>query len=178
MKENYIGQIITVVVPPKNFEKYEKWLKKLKKTAKEFSGFLGMDVIRPKSEITPEYVILFRFKNQKKLDRWNSSPALKQLLKDNQNLFLYRQIEVKNLGLETFMNLPKMESFYPRPSRYKLITIGILTVYPLIVLIGFITTPVFADLPRWLATLANVCILSPLIGFLLPKVTRLFKWWL
>ena len=66
MKENYIGQIITVVVPPKNFEKYEKWLKKLKKTAKEFSGFLGMDVIRPKSETTPEYVILFRFKNQKK----------------------------------------------------------------------------------------------------------------
>lgn len=178
MIKEYVGNVVIIAVPKKNIFKFEKWAKRLKGELVKFPGFLGIDVIRPKDENSIEYTFLIRFKNEKKLEKWQHSLELKQLIKKVETLILYKKVEFKKMGIELFLDTPKFTENYNKPSKFKLIIVGIITVYPLILVVGFLTSGLFSFLPNWLSMFLNVCIISPMIGFLLPKVTILLEGWL
>jgi len=81
-------------------------------------------------------------------------------------------------GLETWFTLPTQPNMTP-PPRYKMAVVTLLVIYPLSLGMG-------AALTRWLSAipvvprslLGSVVMIALMTYVIMPRVTRLFRWWL
>jgi antibiotic biosynthesis monooxygenase (ABM) superfamily enzyme len=175
---NYSREFISIVVYPDKISVYKTWLLKLEETIKHYEGFLGIDIILPKNISEPEYLIIVAFKNENDLQKWNESKDLEQFRQETKDFVKFKAKPKETVGVELFFNRPNINKYYPNPAFCKKVLIGVLAVYPVILVSRYTITPLFKDLPVWLSILISTCFISPIIGWLMPKVTKLFSSWL
>ena len=98
-----LDRAVTVVVSrrvtPGNEEAFERLSVQLTQCAAEFAGYLGATMLKPASAIDPEYRIIFRFKDQDDLEKWNQSDARQRLIAQIQPLIL-EQSRTESLVLQ------------------------------------------------------------------------------
>jgi len=166
-------------VKPDKTDEYEAWSTGVHGSAKQFPGFLGVDVIRPEESSYPEYVTLVKFDNCENLKRWRESPILATWLQKLPNLLVGDSHEQECTGLELWFDRPNRKQSPKEPPFWKQVIIGIICVYPLVLLLTWILGPVTEGFPREIAILINVIILSALLTYpVMPWVTRLLRAWL
>jgi len=175
-----IRHVIVVLVRPNKMKQYEAWLEKVRDTIVNFEGFIAMDVVREKEAAGVSYVIINRFVSHEDYLRWNHSKELKSLLLESRSFIIFKKVDVQKVGVDMYFDRPNSVDALVNPPMYKKIIIGILAVYP-IVLIGSYTIVPLVDklgLDNWLSILLSTCVISPLIGWFLPVVSRVFAGWL
>jgi len=177
-KQQQVSEILTVIVKYNRLAEYEQWLQKTEVALAQQKGFLGIEVIRPSDITAPEYFILLRFETLIDLETWKNSKVLEELKKESLEFVVKVQSGERQYGTEMFFSRPISNIYYPKPPFWKQAIVGIITVYPLIVLSGAVLNPIFKNLPQALGMFFTICIMSPIMIVVMPRVSILFKKWL
>src|SRR4028118_441914 len=92
-------------VEPGREEEFEDWVSGILDAVKGFPGYLGSDVLRPKSAEEGEYRILYRFDHTSNLEKWEASHERRRWL-DRAEPLVQEQKVGRLTGLETWFTLP------------------------------------------------------------------------
>ena len=127
-----ITLVISEVVDPNRIQEYEAWTKGINQVAQQFEGFLGVEVISPRVDGHPEYVVIVKFENYKHFRTWMTSPIYHEWLEKSRGLISARSSQQLPSGVEMWFSLPKNKwAEYTEPPYYKKVILGVLAVYPL-----------------------------------------------
>ncbi len=174
-----VTTMFTDRIKPDKTDEYEAWSTGIHGDAKQFPGFLSVDVIRPKESSHPEYITLVKFNNCENLMKWKESSNLAKWLEKLPNLLIGDSHAQECVGLELWFDRPNIPKRLKEPPFWKRVVIGVICVYPLILLLSWALAPVTGGVPNRIALLLNVVILSALLTYpVMPWVTRLLRPWL
>ena len=164
-------------VEPGREEEFEEWVSGILGAVKGFPGYLGSDVLRPKSAEEGEYRILYRFDHTSNLERWEDSEERRRWL-DRAEPLVQEQTVGRLTGLETWFTLPA-KAGEPAPPRYKMVVVTWLAVFPLATVLFMILQPLLGGAPTVLRTLVFTLVMVTTMTYLvMPRMTRLFSFWL
>jgi antibiotic biosynthesis monooxygenase (ABM) superfamily enzyme len=176
-----ITLVISEVVEPSQVAAYEAWTKGINRDASRFDGFVGVEVIRPRDHGHPEYVVIIRFETYNHLRDWMMSPIYRDWMDKSYGLIAARSQQQMPSGLELWFTLPKLRSGMrsPHPPYYKKVVLGVLAVYPLILLSNQLLGPLLAGLPPLLALFISVVFVSALLTYpVMPWLSAALGFWL
>ncbi|WP_271253798.1 antibiotic biosynthesis monooxygenase [Pseudanabaena sp. Chao 1811] len=175
-----ITLVISEVVEPNRIEEYEAWTKEVNQAAQQFAGFIGVDVIRPRDHQYPEYVVIVKFDNYEHCKDWLTSSVYQNWMRKSKEFIAKRSQQHLPNGLELWFNLPKSSlPNPPQPAYYKQVIIGVITVYPLIILAKLVLNPFLQGLPDLLGLFISVIFVSALLTYpVMPYLTQLLSFWL
>ncbi|UQN06652.1 antibiotic biosynthesis monooxygenase [Deinococcus sp. QL22] len=168
--------VVTERVRPSQVAAYEAWARDLHALQRLQPGFIGLHVLRDASGPMPEYVTLVRFASPDALAAWRASAeyarALKQLPHFTAGEVDYRE----SVGLEAWFDRPARA---PAPALWKNVLVGVVGVYPLILLFSALFTPFTKDWPWYLAILSTVVPSTIFLNWpVLPLLSRWLRRWL
>ena len=182
--ENYADPPVTVVitrrVKPRCKKAFEKFISGITASAMTFEGHLGTNVFRPSRREDNEYKIIFKFDRASNLRIWEESECRRQWLARAESLRLEPARIRVITGLETWFTLAAPKSILP-PPRYKMATVTLLTLFPLIQLANLTLAPLLEllPLPLLLQSLIITAILVLIMTYAaMPRMTKLFSPWL
>lgn len=157
---------------------YEEWMRGITAEASAFAGYLGTTLLRPRGEEQPQYIVIINFQSGAELQQWMRSDERAQWLKRAEPLTLDDEEAQTIVGLERWFTLPSRPMTQP-PPRYKMAVLTAVGLFPLLVLLQLVLTPLVQPLPHWLRLLVSVVVAVPLMTYaVMPVVTRLFFRWL
>ncbi len=160
-------------------DKYEAWTKGVLDHVKEFTGYLGSDVIRPEESSLQEYITLIRFDTCLNLKTWRESASLAEWQQKLPDLLIGNPHKQEASGLELWFDKPDTPQKLKEPPFWKQVIIGVICVYPLVMFLNWTLVPIMEEFPRELSILVNVIILSSLLTYpVMPWVTRYLRIWL
>lgn len=172
--------VISRRVKPGCKKAFEKFISGITASAMTFEGHLGTNVFRPSSRTDNEYRIIFKFDRASNLQVWEESECRRQWLARAESLRLEPARIRVITGLETWFTLPSPKQVTP-PPRYKMATVTLLTLFPLIQLAQLTLVPLLelTPLPLLLRSLIITAILVWLMTYVaMPRMTKLFSKWL
>lgn len=151
---------------------------RMTETATTFPGYLGASLFRPASKQDPEYRIVFKFRSQEDLDRWQKSSERLTLLENFEHLLVApSKVEVMS-GIVPWFTMPGQNPVQP-PPRYKMTLVSWLALYPTVTLIFWLFSGLLEPLPLVLRTLLVTALVMVLMTYvLMPRFTRWFAFWL
>lgn len=159
-------------------EAYEQWMRGITAEACNFPGYLGTTVLRPRGEEQPQYIVIINFGSGGELESWMHSEARAAWLKRAEPLTVDDEEAQTITGLERWFTLPSRAVSQP-PPRYKMAVLTVVGLFPLLVLLQLVLTPVVEPLPHWLRLLVSVLVAVPLMTYaVMPVVTWAFFRWL
>lgn len=175
--------VISEVVEPSKVDDYEAWTKGINGDARQFDGFLGVEVIRPRDHAHPEYVVIVKFESYDRLRRWLISPTYRAWMDQSYGLIAARSQQQLPSGLELWFTLPQARSGgrdpLPPPPYYKQVVLGVLAVYPLILLANRLLGPLLGGLPPLLGLFVSVVFVSALLTYpVMPWLSKGLEFWL
>lgn len=173
--------VIAEIVKADRIADYEAWSKGINGAARDAPGFLGVDVIRPRDSDYPEYVVIVKFASYDHLRQWMQSPTYQAWVERSRPLIADRILQDQPHGLELWFNLRRDRPYNntPQPPYYKKVLLGVVAVYPLILLAGQVIDPLFGFLPPRLGLLISVTFVSALMAYpVMPWLTAWCDRWL
>jgi len=175
--------VISEVVEPNQIPAYEEWTTGLNREASQFDGFLGVDVIRPRDHNHPEYVVIVKFETYDHLRYWLTSPTYRSWMDQSYGLIVARSQQQLSSGMELWFTLPQTRSEGRSPQThvpyYKKVVLGVLAVYPLILLANQLLNPLLAGLHPLLALFISVIFVSALLTYpVMPWLSKILGFWL
>jgi antibiotic biosynthesis monooxygenase (ABM) superfamily enzyme len=175
-----ITMVISEIVEPDQIQAYEVWAKGINHAAQQFDGFLGVEVIRPRDHAHPEYVVIVKFDNYRHFRNWSTSPEYQRWIDKSRNLIAARSHQELPTGIELWFNLPnQLKRKIPQAAYYKSVIVGVIAVYPLILLANVLLGPLLNPLPSLLGLLISVTFVSALLTYpVMPWLTTLLSGWL
>ncbi len=181
--ESLRSQPVTIMfterVKRRKVTEYETWSRGVLESVKEFTGYLGSDVIRPEESSLQEYITLIRFDSCLNLKTWRESSSLAEWKNKLSELLVGDPHQQEASGLDLWFDRPDTPQKLKEPPYWKQVVIGVICVYPLVLLLSWLLGPILAEFPREIAILVNVIILSSLLTYpVMPWVTRLLRTWL
>lgn len=175
---HHVTAVIAHLLKPGREADYAAWMHEIIPVAKTFPGYLGVNILRPKPGIQPEYIIVLHFDNHEYLQAWLNSPERQNLIARTQSLIQERE-EIQVLtGLETWFELPKRPQPSP-PKRYKMALLTWLSVFLTLLVVGRILQPLLAMLPGILAQMMTIGVVVWLLTYvIMPRLTQVMRPWL
>jgi len=172
--------VISEIVLSTRVKEYETWVSGINQVVANFKGFLGVDVIRPRDSNHLEYVVIVRFDTYQNLDNWQKSQLSKKWLEKSQHMVERQSHSMQVTGLELWFTLPKNTHVQNRPpAYYKQVLIGIMAVYPLVLLVNMLLAPILISVPYLFGVFLSVIAISMLMTYpVMPWLTRRLNTWL
>jgi antibiotic biosynthesis monooxygenase (ABM) superfamily enzyme len=176
-----ITLVISELVEPSQVPAYETWTKGINCDAREMEGFLGVEIIRPRDRSHPEYLVIVKFDTYDNLHRWLVSPIYRAWMEQAGELIAARSQQHLPNGLELWFTLPQRRTALaaPQPPYYKQVVLGVLGVYPLILLANVLLGPLLGGLHSLLGLFISVIFVSALLTYpVLPWLSKGLEFWL
>ena len=185
MKDNQMSTepatiVISELVQSECVAEYETWVLGINQAVKTFNGFLGVDVIRPRDIYHLEYVVILKFNNNDNLNVWLASATCQRWLKKSQGLVV-RETHFPAVSDAGFwFSVPKNDEQKAQPpAYYKMVILGILAVYPLVLLTNFMLAPILKETPYLLGVFISVVAICLLMTYpVLPWLEKCLNTWL
>lgn len=175
-----ITLVISEIVEPNRIQAYEAWTKGINQAARQFAGFAGVEIIRPRDHAYPEYVVIVKFDHYDHFRAWMTSPTYQQWIEKSRDLVATRSLQQLPSGLELWFTLPpnRLQAL-SQPAYYKQVILGVVTVYPLILLANTLLGPALQGLPFLLELFISVIFVSALLTYpVMPWLTKRLHFWL
>jgi antibiotic biosynthesis monooxygenase (ABM) superfamily enzyme len=161
-----ITLVISEIVELNRIDEYEEWTKGINHAAQNFNGFLGVEVIRPRVDGHPEYVVIVKFDNYDNFRNWMTSSIYHKWLESSSGLVSSRAVQELPDGLEMWFSLPnKKLRGNLEPPYYKKVVLGTLAVYPLILFANALLYPFTKDWNQFLGLFISVVLVSALLTY-------------
>ncbi|HYW30920.1 MAG TPA: antibiotic biosynthesis monooxygenase [Gemmatimonas sp.] len=153
-------------------------LREMAATAAGRAGYVAAHITEPRTDEDTTWRVSIGFEDELSLAAWRASPEWARLNKQAEALSLGAPQVQRVNGLEQWFQLP-LRSVATPPPRWKTAVISAIGIYPLLLIMPDVLAPLTQGLPQWLATIASVVVMSPLITWVvMPAVTRVFRGWL
>jgi len=174
-----ITALIERTVKPDRLQDFENWISEMNQIARQFEGFLGVNIIRPIDKIHFEYVFVVRFDVFEHLRFFMKSQEREKHLQKSESMTI-GELSVQEIsGLESFFALPEIQNNSLALPKYKMAILTILVLYLTLLGLSPIIAYLFRGFPRPLLILITVTDLVPIMTYIImPWVTRLFRFWL
>jgi uncharacterized protein len=174
-----ITLVISEVVDLNYVREYEAWTKGINHVAGEFEGFLGVEVISPRVDGYPEYVVIVKFDSYKNFRIWMTSSVYRKWLEKSRNFISARTSQELPNGMEMWFSLPKNNWNEYKLPYFKKVILGILAVYPLILLSNLLLNPLLQSFNPLISLFVSVTFVSALLTYpVMPSLTRILGFWL
>ena len=159
------------VAPGREME-FQDWYEGIIAAASRFPGFLGSGVLRP-HRMGEDWHVVYRFADADSLRRWEHSPERAGWLRRAEAFI--EDTEVRRVsGLETWFAMPGRTA--PAPARWKMATVTILAIIPLVLLMNVLVLPLLHGWPLVARTLVFSGTLTGLMTWVvMPRMTRIFR---
>lgn len=178
IKDEMVTVVVSRVIKAGQEKLYENWVKETRKEIEKFEGFRGTNLLRPKTQQSREYVVLFYFNDHKNLNAWMESEIREQMMKQVEPLTQGTANIQMGTGLEYWFVLPSKSVSLP-PPRYKMVVMTWLAIVPLIFLIPPVIIGFLMDWPSFIQILPVAAIITLLMTYVvMPLMIRVFKFWL
>lgn len=165
-------------VKPESVKTFEELLSGIINASMTFEGHLGTNVFRNSDPTNPEYTIVFKFDRKSNLRSWEESECRRKWLTRIESLTVGSPAFEVLTGLETWFTIAPRKPIVP-PPRYKMAILTWTAIFPLVNIINLLLKPILNTLSPFLGTLIVTGILVPLMTYVvMPRITRLFAWWL
>jgi antibiotic biosynthesis monooxygenase (ABM) superfamily enzyme len=173
--------VITHRVKNNRQRDYEQWLEEIIPLSKTYPGHLGVQVIRPITDITPTYTAIIRYDSKEHLLAWMKSPERQQLIEKVRPLLAdddaFRVLEGWDFWFTPEASKTKL------PTRWKQFLVSWSAIYPLVLLVSHLITAGArtTGLPDnlYLRMLVVTCVVVWLMTYVvMPRYTRLVHRWL
>lgn len=157
---------------------FEKLSSQMTERAANFPGHLGATMFRPSSPEDPEYRIMFKFRDRKTLDAWETSEERAELLAQIESLLLQPSERDVTSGIVTWFTLPGQNPVKP-PPKWKMTIVSWLALYPAVTLVFILFGDLLAKVPLLFRTMLVTIVVMLLMSYvLMPRMTRWFAFWL
>lgn len=178
------GNVVTLVIQhkvlPGHVQAYEAWLKRALTAAEQQSGHLGVNVIRSDGQ-SDTFTTVLRFAESWQLDEWIAS--------DRRRLLIDEVLPLLDGGDQTQVSRDHEFWFSPEhaqvspPPKWKQAVLTYLVICPLTMLIPQLWLPLFQHYPALGGVvpsnlLITLCIVVPVVFWIMPVVTRCCAGWL
>ncbi len=173
--------VISEVVDADRIADYEGWTQGINQAAQQFEGFVAVEVLRPRDNAYSEYVVIVRFDSYDHLRRWVTSSIYKRWIEKSHGLISKRSFRHMTSGLEIWFSHPHLSSEEQtiQPPYYKKVVLGVLAVYPLILIADTLLGSFLEPLHPRLGLLISVIFVSALLTYpVMPLLTRILDFWL
>lgn len=174
--------IIRRLVKPLHIKEYEQWLIGASREVKSFQGNIGVHVIRPMHIHHPEYVLIIQFNSKENLEKFQESETRKQWLKNLEKISIGQAFQKNYSAFDSLFiskELKKTSDFQDLPPKYKTFIITLLSAYPLILLISYISKFLPENIPYPIKLFASLIITLVITVYLtIPLLGKLLKNWL
>lgn len=159
-------------VAPGREQEFETWYDGIIGCASKFPGFLGAGILRP-NEAGHDWHVVYRFAHDESLHRWEASPERAHWLRKAEEFAEETGVQ-RVSGLETWFSLPGRTA--PAPPKWKMATVTILAIIPLVLLMNVLVLPLLTGWPLVLRVLVFSGALTGLMTWVvMPRMTRLFR---
>lgn len=161
--------------------KFRVWINGIHAETRACRGFLDVTTIRGVRSGKIEFTTLLKFDTQAHLTQWLDSEANTQWVKALPGLLDEPQFRDTKSGSNPWFALPTAAQGGPsnQPALWKQTLLGIVTVYPMILLLNYLLNPIIGNWPTHLAILLVVVILSALLTYpIMPFTTLVLRRWL
>ena len=166
-------------VKPDRIDAYEAWVTGIHRDLRGFPGFLNVDVIKPRNAAETEYIGLVKFDCREHLEAWLGSTNVADWTARLPDLLVNAPHAQEASGLDVWFTRPIRRTEVRRPAFWKQAVLGVVTVYPMILLLDALLLYALAPLPKELSIFIVVCILSMLLTYpIMPFATWLLRKWL
>ena len=172
--------VLSELVKPEQINEYEQWVSGINQAVSEFLGFKGVDIIRPRDPKHPEYVVIVRFDTSENLKAWQESDICHSWIKKSDDI-VTRESHTSNAnGLEMWFTLRNnVHPLTKPPAFYKLVILGILAVYPLVLFTNLLLDPVLKSVPYLFGVFLSVVAICILMTYpVLPWLEKALSFWL
>lgn len=156
---------------------YEEWLAGISQTSSRFTGNQGTTILRP-AEGRDEYIAITHFDSAENLELWLLSTEREAWLEKLQAIDVCHEEVTSLAGMERWFTL-RDRGATRLPPRYKTATLILLGLYPLVLLLDLVLSPVLSGLPGPLKVLVSLVVsVALMVWIVLPWLTHLFSGWL
>ncbi|MEH6535318.1 MAG: hypothetical protein V7719_02920 [Psychroserpens sp.] len=181
--KNSSPEIVSIVVfnsIKENFQlEYENWQSRIGEKIKEFNGFIGISNKKLEG-ITNEYFTIFQFDTSYNLSKWQNSDILKEYLNELKQYSISESKVSQHDGLEIFFG--KTETATQSTPFYKKVVLGVIAVYPLIIVVGKLydwLNPWAEKIPFEIGLFFQVIVISALMTYpVMPTLAKILHKWL
>ena len=174
-----VTALIVRNVKPERIKEFEAWALGMHQVVGGFEGYLGTDIIRPRPQSYPEFVIVVRFDRYEHLKAFMESTEREEWLKKSEEMTVGQMHVQEAQGFTPWFILPDAPARLVTPPKYKMALLTILALYPSLLVLNTILSYLFHGWPRPLLIFINVLILVPIMTYyIMPLITRLFQSWL
>lgn len=174
-----VSVLISSTVPAALEQDYLAWQKRISDTEAQFRGFRGHRIQRPVPGVQDEWVVILTFDSAENLAVWIDSPERKRLLREGERFNADLAVATSSFGFDFWT--PKGETARESVMKNNLLVLAAL--YPIVFGWGyFVSTPLVDGphaIPFWLSLFVGNFVSTQLLGwFVMPRVFKMFAWWL
>jgi uncharacterized protein len=160
---------------------YDRWLDEIGPLCRASSGNLDWHIIRPIPDLTSTYTVVIRFDTKANLQTWMESPIRSQLIEKVKPLLVNGDDFFISSGLDFWFTPEGAKAKVPERWRQYLVTWS--AIYPLVLGVSVIVSPVFRSLGvpnnQPLTTLiVTGTVVFLMIYVVMPRYTKLVRRWL
>jgi len=173
-----ITLVVTDHVPLADKDKYEVLVDELHQLFEKQDGFLSVDIVRHSRPHQVEYTVLSRWSSEAAVTHWKQDKTILSKLSQIEAITGGTAQIVRAAGLGIWVDHaggmpPKL------PPAWKRIVMSVVAVFPLLMLLTTITTPVIEELPQSVQVFIIVCVLSALLTWpIMPWLGKILSPWL
>lgn len=162
-------------ITPGKEKAFEDWSHGVAAACRDFSGYLGTEVIRPATSKDNELVSIFRFDTYEHLETWMDSTERASWL-DRTSAFSHKQPRVEHHSLELWFS-PRSE-VAKGPPRYKMAAVTFAAIWPLVHFVPPGVAWALGSPPVLIEVTAVAAIVLLMTYVVMPLATRLVAPWL
>lgn len=160
---------------------YEAWLGEIAPLCKAAPGHLDWHIVRPIPGLTETYTVIIRFDTAANLTRWMESPERARLIEKVRPLFVTGDDFFVSSGLDFWFTPAGAKATVPVRWKQYLVTWS--AIYPLVLGVPLVVTPVLRSLGVPDSHLLSTLVVTGTVVFLMvyvvmPRYTKLIKRWL
>lgn len=165
-------------VEPGKQDAFLEWSRCIHEEAEKFDGFQDVTIIQSDENDSARFMTLLRFDNQDNLQKWMQSENSERWVSDLSGILREPEVTADGSGSNLwfkFDNRPKEN----KPPLWKEVVLGTAVVYPMILILNFLMSPLIGGLPTNAAIFVVVVVLSALLANpIMPLANKVLGAWL
>lgn len=169
---------VTDHVPMEAKARYEVLVEELHKLFEAQNGFLSVDTVRHSRPHQVEYTVLSRWSDEAAVTQWRGNPTIREKLAEIEAITGGPAQHVQAIGLGMWVD--HAEGAAPHlPPAWKRTAMSAAAVYPMLMLLMALSSPIIGGLPQFLQVLIIVIVLSALLTWpIMPWLSKVLRPWL
>ncbi|MDX1739370.1 MAG: hypothetical protein R3261_14110 [Alphaproteobacteria bacterium] len=155
---------------------YENNVKELHGLLNDAPGFISVDVISKQQDDSCLYSILLRFNDKVSLTNWLDKSNVQSLISTIKSISKNKTEIIKSNGYELWALDTDSSATRPKPPFWKRISVGVIAVYPMLMLLLTYVLPHISNLPNFVQVFLIVFVMTILVELaIMPLLKKLLN---